>query len=112
MDFWREICITRASYRGGPWIRDLFGPWNGTSEVSAIWAQKSRVMHISRQKAITSRSIKKTGALVILCTWQEGEFQGPQQSVTLRVYVWREEELERYTDTDIKLGWGGERAVK
>jgi hypothetical protein len=19
MDFWREICITRASYRGGPW---------------------------------------------------------------------------------------------
>jgi hypothetical protein len=27
MDFWREICITRASYRGGPWIRDFFGPW-------------------------------------------------------------------------------------
>jgi hypothetical protein len=32
MDFWREICITRASYRGGPWIWDFFGPWNGTSE--------------------------------------------------------------------------------
>ena len=26
MDFWREICITCASYRGGPWIRDFFGP--------------------------------------------------------------------------------------
>jgi hypothetical protein len=27
-----------------------------------------RVMHISRHKSITSSSIKKTGALVILCT--------------------------------------------
>ncbi len=26
----------------GPENRDFFGPWNGTSEASAIWAQKSR----------------------------------------------------------------------
>jgi hypothetical protein len=25
----------------GPQNRDFFGPWNGTSESSAIWAQKS-----------------------------------------------------------------------
>ncbi len=25
----------------GPENRDFFGPWNGTSEASAIWAQKS-----------------------------------------------------------------------
>ncbi len=24
----------------GPENRDFFGPWNGTSEASAIWAQK------------------------------------------------------------------------
>ncbi len=32
MDFWRQICNTWASFRGGPWILDFFGPWNGTSE--------------------------------------------------------------------------------
>jgi hypothetical protein len=25
-----------------PENQDFFGPWNGTSEASAIWAQKSR----------------------------------------------------------------------
>ncbi len=33
--------ITRGIGRGGPWKSRLFGPWNGTSEASAIWAQKS-----------------------------------------------------------------------
>ncbi len=47
LDLWREICITRASYRDGPWIL---------------------IMHISRQKSITSRSIKTTGALTLSLT--------------------------------------------
>jgi hypothetical protein len=29
---------------GGPKNRDFFGPLNGTSAASAIWAQKSRVI--------------------------------------------------------------------
>ncbi len=45
----RYIMVLRGatSLRGalegvGPENRDFFGPWNGTSEASAIWAQKSR----------------------------------------------------------------------
>ncbi len=45
----RYVMILRGarSLRGalegvGPENRDYFGPWNGTSEASAIWAQKSR----------------------------------------------------------------------
>ncbi len=44
----RYVMILRGatSLRGalegvGPENQDLFGPWNGTSEASAIWAQKS-----------------------------------------------------------------------
>ncbi len=39
------ILMGATSLRGalrGPENRDFFGPWNGTSEASAIWAQKSR----------------------------------------------------------------------
>ncbi len=33
--------------------RDFFGPWNGTSEASAIWAQKSREKAEHTHKKLT-----------------------------------------------------------
>ncbi len=35
------LSTTRGIWGGGPENRGFFGPWNGTSVVSAIWAQKS-----------------------------------------------------------------------
>jgi hypothetical protein len=39
----RGATSLRGALEGvGPENQDFFGPWNGTSEASAIWAQKSR----------------------------------------------------------------------
>ncbi len=39
----RGATSLRGALEGvGPENRDIFGPWNGTSEASAIWAQKNR----------------------------------------------------------------------
>ncbi len=62
-----------------PENRKFFGPWNGTSEASAIWAQKSldfqgpplpmpRVMMLHPSKPLSISAIKTTGTLVVLCT--------------------------------------------
>jgi hypothetical protein len=41
----RGATSLRGALEGvGPENRDFFGPWNGTGEASAIWAQKSRVI--------------------------------------------------------------------
>ncbi len=38
----RRATSLRGALEGvGPENRDFFGPWNGTSEASAIWVQKS-----------------------------------------------------------------------
>jgi hypothetical protein len=37
----------------GPENRDFFGPWNGTSEASAIWAQKSYPQAEHTQNSVT-----------------------------------------------------------
>jgi len=36
----RDVSITRAIGRGGPWNRDFLGPEFATSETSAIWGPK------------------------------------------------------------------------
>ncbi len=59
----------------GPENGDFFGPWNGTSEASAIWAQKSRdfqgpplpMPRVMMLHPCTS-TIKTIGTLVVLCT--------------------------------------------
>jgi hypothetical protein len=38
----------------GPENRDFFGPWNGTSEVSAIWAQNHYVPRHKNNRYIGS----------------------------------------------------------
>jgi hypothetical protein len=48
----------------GPENRDFFGPWNSTSEASAIWVQKSR-NDVAPLKTITYRAIKTTGTLIV-----------------------------------------------
>ncbi len=63
----------------GPENQDFFGPWNGMSEESAIWAPKSRdfpgpplpmpwVMMLHPSKPVSISAIKTTGTLVVLCT--------------------------------------------
>ncbi len=42
--FWGGTIHNSGHFRGGgPKNRDFFGPLNGTSVASAIWAQKSRL---------------------------------------------------------------------
>ncbi len=43
----------------GPENRDFFGPWNGTSEVSAIWAQKSGMYLLYRESRKTERKRRR-----------------------------------------------------
>ncbi len=38
-----ETSLLGALEGVGPENRDFFGPWNGTSKASAIWAQKSQM---------------------------------------------------------------------
>ncbi len=41
----RGATSLRVALEGvGPENRDYFGPWNGTKEASAIWAQKSTLI--------------------------------------------------------------------
>jgi hypothetical protein len=47
----RSATALRGALEGvGPENRDFFGPWNGTSEASAIWAQKSQNHYVPRHK--------------------------------------------------------------
>ncbi len=76
----RHATSLRGALKGvGPENRDFFGLWNGTSEVSAIWAPKRHhfqcppllmpwVMMLQPSKPLSISTIKTTGTLVVLCT--------------------------------------------
>jgi hypothetical protein len=76
----RGATSLRGALEGvGPENRDFFGPWNGTSKASAIWAQKSQdfqgpplpmpqIMMLHPSKPLSISAIKTTGTLVVLCT--------------------------------------------
>jgi hypothetical protein len=49
----------------GPENRDFFGPWNGTSEASAIWAQMDHVGVTSVAEAYTTQPDKETASRVL-----------------------------------------------
>ncbi len=80
--FWGGTIHNSGHFRGGgPKNRDFFGPLNGTSAESAIWAQKSRYVPESRYNLFPIQYVPDTicadticadtNCADTICTWTE-----------------------------------------
>ncbi len=67
----RGATSLRGALEGvGPENRNFFGPWNDTSEASAIWAQKSR--DICRYRYLSAFLLSYTGRFFLKFTFMRG----------------------------------------